>query len=220
MKKIFFIFIVIPVSFLPLFLFHNVYNYDSQKTLEFSEYTLSNDELLLLQDGDIILRHGYGFVSDMIVDTKNEKFKVSHCAVISKDTILNKFNVIHSVSQTLAKFDGVQSQPLKIFLNDCQKNSIIITRYKNSAFNNTGTKISERAKYYLNKKVPFDNKFDLFNNEQIYCTELIYLIIKDEFNDDIFSYNSNNDPKDIDFAVFTDTSHFNIIINHHLRNNP
>lgn len=215
MKRVYFIFIVIPVSFLPLFLFHSIYNYASQNAQEFSEYTLTKDEIALIQDGDIILRHGYGFVSDMIVDTKKEKFKVSHCAIITKDSVSGKLNVIHSVSQTLAEYDGVQSQSLRVFLNDCKKNSIIVSRYKNFGFSNSGKKISERAKFYLKNKVPFDNKFDLFNHEQIYCTELIYLIIKDEFEDDIFSYPSNKNTKDIDFSVFTDTNNFEVIINHH-----
>jgi len=217
MKKLLFFSLVIPASLFPLFLFYGVYDYISLHQQKFSTYTLTEEELSMIEDGDIILRHGYGFVSDYIVDTKKEEFKVSHCAIIIKDSITGRLSVIHSVSQTLAEYDGVQTQSLQVFLNDCKKNSIIISRYKR-ANKEAAHKISNRAKYYLANRVPFDNKFDLFNNTEIYCTELIYLIIKDEFNDDIFSYESNTNTSDIDFKVFTDTTHFDVIINHHLNN--
>ncbi|HRS53893.1 MAG TPA: YiiX/YebB-like N1pC/P60 family cysteine hydrolase [Bacteroidales bacterium] len=216
-RKSLFFFSVIPIIFFPLIVFHQVYNYSTQVVQSSSGYVLSSREMSLIKDGDIILRHGYGFVSDMIVDIKNEKYKVSHCAIICKDSLTNEINVIHSVSQTLAPFDGVQIQPLKVFLNDCQKNSIIISRYKHTTKEKPLCEISKRAKYYLNKRVPFDNNFNLFDSTKIYCTELIYLVIKDVFGDDIFKYKSNKSTNDIDFMVFTDTTHFDVIINHHLR---
>ncbi len=218
MKNILIILLVIPVSFFPLLLFYSTYDYSNKKIMSFSEYRLSEKDISLIQDGDIILRHGYGYVSDMIADTKNEKYKISHCAIISKDSLTGKINVIHSVSQTLAEFDGIQSQPLEIFLNDCKKNSVIISRYKHNK-KIPASEISERAKYYLKQKIPFDYKFDLFDHQKIYCTELIYMIIKDVFNDDIFLYSSNKNPKDIDFSVFTDTTHFEVVLNHNLRTN-
>ena len=42
-----------------------------------------------------------------------------------------------------------------------------------------GIKIVERAKYYLDLKVPFDHRFSLLSKEKLYCSELLYHIFKD-----------------------------------------
>ena len=81
--------------------------------------TLSEDEITLIQDGDIILRHGNGLVSDLIVKSLHEEFDISHCAIITKKN--NDFVVIHSVSQSLSDYDGVQSQSLKSFVKSSHK---------------------------------------------------------------------------------------------------
>ncbi len=96
-----------------MFLF--LYNYRTEQEHSFSTYTLSKKEINLLQNGDIILRHGYGMASDIIVKTLNEKYDISHCAIICKDS--NQINVIHSVSQSLSDFNGVQTQTLSRFIN-------------------------------------------------------------------------------------------------------
>jgi len=198
-----------------MFLF--AYNYLTKQEHSLSTYALSQKEINLIHNGDIILRHGYGMASDIIVNTLNEEYDVSHCAVISKSN--NQINVIHSVSQSLSDFDGVQIQSLDRFITDCKKNSIIIVRYKNPK--NTDNKIIvEKAAYYLSKKIPFDNDFDIEDSSKIYCTELIWRTIKEGFHEDIFK-NQIKDKNNINqykFQALWDTSHFEIIINHHLRN--
>lgn len=194
-----------------MFLF--AYNYKSKQEHFFSTYKLSSSEIAQLKDGDIILRHGFGMVSDLIVSTMNEEYDISHCAILVKDR--NGFNVIHSVSQSLSDFDGVQSQSLNRFISDSKENSIIVVRYKG----NSDSLISGSAKYYLNKKIPFDNDFDIKDSSKIYCTELIWKVIKDSQGVDIFSkqLEENNKKSQYRFSALWDTTKFQIIINHHLR---
>jgi hypothetical protein len=192
------------------------YEYRAKQEHSFSGYTLTQAELQQLQNGDILLRHGYGLASDIIVKTLNEKYDISHCAILCKDN--NKFNVIHSVSQSLSDFDGVQTQLLSKFINDSKMNSLIVVRYKNPLHRNNDL-IAERAKYYLAKKIPFDNDFDIEDSTHIYCNELIWRIIKDSYHRDIFK----NQLRDADrknhykFNALWDTTLFTIVINHQLR---
>jgi len=197
-----------------MFLF--LYNYRTEQEHSFSTYTLSKKEINLLQNGDIILRHGYGMASDIIVKTLNEKYDISHCAIICKDS--NQINVIHSVSQSLSDFNGVQTQTLSRFINDSKKNSVIVVRYKNPQHTDN-TLIAERATYYLSKKIPFDNDFDIDDSTNIYCNELIWRTIKDSYYVDIFKNQLKDEDKKSHYKFYAlwDTTNFEIIINHHLR---
>ncbi len=197
-----------------MFLF--MYIYRTEQEHSFSKYYLSKDEIGLLQNGDIILRHGYGMASDIIVQSLNEKYDISHCAVLTKEE--NQFNVIHSVSQSLSDFDGVQTQSLNRFINDSKINSLIIVRYKNPTHTDNAL-IAEKAKYYLLKKLPFDNDFNIEDSTKIYCTELIWRVIKDSYHEDIYKnlLKDKNRKNQYKFQAFWDTTHFEIIINHQLR---
>ncbi|MFZ4399049.1 MAG: YiiX/YebB-like N1pC/P60 family cysteine hydrolase [Bacteroidales bacterium] len=213
MKKIGIISFVIILSLI-MILF--VYNYCTKQDHSFSTYTLTNEEINLIQNGDIILRHGYGLASDIIVKTLNEKYDISHCAIICKNG--NQINVIHSVSQSLSDFDGLQSQTLKRFICDSKENSIIVVRFKNQK-NNGNEVLAKRAAYYLSKKLPFDNDFNLNDSSRIYCTELIWRVIKDGYNLDILKNQQRAEDKrnNYRFSFLWDTTYFQIVINHHLR---
>jgi uncharacterized protein YycO len=203
---------LIIISSIVLFLL--TYDYRSEQEQFFSDYTLSPQELEMIQDGDIILRHGYGLVSDGIVEVMREDLHVSHCAILCKDSLSNKIEVIHSVSQSLSEYDGVQIQSFDQFIRDSQENSIILVRFK--APNDKPTNcISARAQYYLERQIPFDPSFDIDDTARFYCSELIWKIILDEYDVDIFK-DKNNEQKDhLKFDNFYNEENFEIIFNHH-----
>jgi uncharacterized protein YycO len=214
LKKVFYFVIVLFIS-IALFLF--IYENNSKQEQILSTYTLNQNELKKIKDGDIILRHGYGMVSDMIADFLNNTQDVSHCAIITQND--TGFSVVHSVSQSLSDYDGVQTQDLKTFIRDSKKNSVIVLRYKNSK-DICPSPVSKYAKYYLKKKVPFDHSFDITDTSEFYCTELIWKVFKDAYDVDIFStYYGDDDIGHLKFKMFTDTNYFEEIINHHNRKN-
>lgn len=194
-----------------MFLRH--YNYRSEQEQIVSGYTLSKKELALLKEGDIILRHGYGFVSDMIVETKNDSIGLSHCAILTKDE-KGKWMIIHSVSSTLTPIDGVQSQPLQPFINDSKKNTVVVVRYKHVKNDSDLARIGSRAKYYLKRQVPFDARFDMEDTTKFYCSELLWRVFYDEYKVDIFKPESKEpyDPMKLD--CFLDTANFEVILDH------
>lgn len=167
----------------------------------------------MLQDGDIILRHGYGFVSDLITETLSENVNVSHCAIFVKSD--TSMDVIHSVSQSLSDYDGVQMQNLKKFINDSKKNSVVVVRYKFKDGDDK-TLIGKRARYYLEQKIPFDNNFDYTDSTEFFCSELLWKVFKDAYNIDIYEdkYGKSNN-EFMKFDIFFNPKYFEIVFSHH-----
>jgi hypothetical protein len=217
-KALFIIFIVLAVIIGSIFLFLRYYEYSSKQEQLVSRYSLSKKEISLLKEGDIILRHGYGFVSDMIVETMNDSLGLSHCSILTKDAKGN-WMIVHSVSSTLTDIDGVQSQALSPFINDSKKNSVVVVRYKNAKNDSDLARIGERARYYLDKQIPFDDSFDLKDSTKFFCSELLWKVFKDEYHIDIFNPENKAEPYDyMKLDCFLDTTNFEVIIDHRSRN--
>jgi uncharacterized protein YycO len=215
-RKLIIFFIVLASIALAIYLFLLIYDYRSRQEQIISNYTLSPKEISLLHDGDIILRHGYGFVSDLIVETLNDSTGISHCAILTQ--YKGHWIIVHSVSSTLSDVDGVQWQDLTTFVSQSKRNSIVVMRYKHAKNDSDRARIGEKAKYYLQKKILFDNAFDLFDSSKFYCSELLWKVFKDDYNVDIFE--SKYRPEHYDymkFDTFLDTSNFNIIFDHRKR---
>ena len=148
-------------------LFLLTYDLRSEQKQQHENYDLTKEEYAMLKDGDFILRHGYGLVSDGIANTMNEEFHVSHCAIlVQSDTAKNGFRVIHSVSQSLSPYDGVQEQWFPRFIRDSQRNSIMVVRFK-LVNDSTRHIISDAALSYLQRQVPFDHAFDISDTNKL-----------------------------------------------------
>lgn len=136
---------------------------------------LSQDDLKKIQQGDIILRRGYGFFSDLISKKLNDSvFDVTHSGILYlKD---DKWWVIHSLSSDASDTDGMQEQSLNQFLKGSMPEKIIVVHPKKIT-KEQGQQIVNQAKYYLQKKVPFDRMGVIDEPSQMYCTELIWQIL-------------------------------------------
>ena len=119
-------------------------------------YPLSDQEKGLFHEGDIILRRGYGYVSDKIVETQESPYPVTHCAMLIGNP--SNWQVIHSLSSSVSPIDGAQVQNLQRFLNESVPNSIIVKRLKTHP--DTMAMILNRVKYYADIQKPFDHEFD------------------------------------------------------------
>ncbi len=193
-----------------VYIFLETYEHSSDQKRQRLNYRLTKVEFDLIEDGDIVLRHGYGLVSDMIVNTLNESFSISHCAIVVKDD--SSAHVIHSVSQSLSDYDGVQIQDLRPFINNSKKNSVIVIRFNKSEDRHL---ISERARYYLSKRVPFDSSFDIKDTSKFFCSELIWRIILDAFDVDIFESKYEKGHLELlKFDIFVDSNYFDLVFSH------
>jgi hypothetical protein len=178
-------------------------------------YKLSETELNLIKDGDIILRQGQGFVSNLILKTLNEDLPLSHVGIITTDS-LGDLSVIHSVSSTLSDFDGVQIQNLKSFVKESVPNSVVIVRYHQVNYMpESATEISKQAKIFLEQQIPFDHSFDYTDSTHFFCTELIWRVYKEVFKEELFKINpSEKLIEKLKFYHFFDSNKFSIILNH------
>ena len=172
---------------------------------------LTNKEIALLQDGDIIIRKGFGFVSNKIADILDEPYNVSHCGIIYRPDSSALPIVIHSVSSTLSDIDGVQECDIEKFARESEAYSIIVVRYNDSTKHSPKI-IATEAQRMLLANIPFDNSFDISDSSKIYCSELIWKILNDKFGHDI--YPSKSSLRNMGFAPLIDSTHFRIIINH------
>lgn len=174
---------------------------------------LSEQEKMLLKNGDILLRRGFGIFSDMIAEDLNSSdYDVSHAGILyqSKDGWM----VIHSLSSDVSKVDGVQMQPLDSFLYYSQPKKIIVSRL-NNINDSIGNKIVERALYYLGKNVPFDHQGDYKNSDKLFCTELIWqILIKDiKILSPVFKNKKDTDNFYYKLDVLYDGKYFTPVIN-------
>lgn len=180
-------------------------------------YFLSGYEKELLKPGDIIMRHGYGFVSNTIVNTLKEDYSISHAGIIVKDKN-GGLRVVHSVSQTISDFDGVQDVDLNTFVRDSRPNSIMVVRFLPSGGKPESIEgVSQRANFYLDQKIPFDYSFSLEDDSRFYCSEFIVRVLADNFGDSLFGQFFPPDMSGIDklkFGIFLDPGLFEIVINH------
>lgn len=191
-------------------LFRELYNRAEEKKQKSVIYHLSEEEKNQIRDGDIILRYGHGLVSDYIVNIFKEDYRISHCGVVNKQG--DSLYVIHSESSSVLSTEGIQSQVFDEFTDAGQLNSVIIVRY-NKADLQKLPEISRRAQYYLEKKIPFDYSFDTKDTAEMYCSEIIWHIFLDVFEDDIFT-NPKGQQNFKQFKNFWDSSQFDIILNH------
>ncbi|MBK8228251.1 MAG: hypothetical protein IPK70_13890 [Flavobacteriales bacterium] len=175
-----------------------------------SGYLLSDAEMAELQPGDIILRRGHGLVSDLISSVLSEEYDVSHCGIVAEHD--SALWVIHSVSSSVSEADGMQSHRLQSFVGQSKPGSVIVTRLRTAADRSL---IARRAKELLRRKVPFDHDFDLEDTTRIYCSELVWRIIRDDYGIDVFDAPAVGDKAGrYRFMRLLDTARFEVILNH------
>lgn len=179
---------------------------------KFSYSRISSAEIAKIQEGDFILRRGFGYLSNMIATRLNEApFDVTHAGVLIIDN--GKWAVIHSLSSDVSKIDGIQIQYLDEFLKYSQPNKIVITRFK-SPNTSTNYQIAALAKYHLKKNIPFDNLADFEDSTRMYCTELILHIL----NKDLKVLEIDKTKQEKHDFLFTmkkmyDTNYFKLVVN-------
>ena len=203
------IFIVLLTFILLLFLIIYLYQKNSVKKEQTNDYRLEKQEIAQLKEGDIILRHGFGIISDMIVKISNDSFPVSHCGILCRNSN-QTWVVIHTVSNSLSAIDGIRAETLPSFIKNSKKKSIIIVRYKN-ANDSLNHNLTTHAYYYLNKHIPFDDRFDTKDTTEFYCTEFIRQLFLDVYKTDIYqTYHQDI----LDFEPFYDTNLFKTVFSH------
>jgi hypothetical protein len=124
----------------------------------------------LLQEGDFIVRRGYGIVSTFIANNYGGSYHMSHVGIVVKQG--PKISVIHSISRQLSNKEGVVEDSLSTFIKDA-KTPLLMVYSPVPGSKSQRHLIASTAKRLAKKNTPFDLDFDLADTTQLFCTELV-----------------------------------------------
>ena len=171
---------------------------------------LSSAELATLQEGDLLLRKGYGWVSDRIADYLEEEYPVTHCALVLR-TGYEEPQVLHSLSNE--KVNGIFIEPLSNYLSESQAGSLVAIRIKGTA--EERALVIREAKRLLAKKIPFDMAFNDADTTELYCAELMGYIFYRVYGKDLLPEKSSAfGLKAIRMRNFFNPIYFEVLFNH------
>jgi hypothetical protein len=146
-----------------LFLVISIIRYNNR-----SLYIQEQELIDYLKDGDIICRLGGKIWSPIFAEISPNDKRFSHIGVVRiRDDFVS---VIHVEGVSSDKRGYTKNAPLKEFLQAAR--TIGIYRVKNI----DGYLLSDAAIGYLG--LPFDWDFDMEDSAKLYCTELLYVVLK------------------------------------------
>lgn len=141
--------------------------------------------------GDIIFQTSFGKQSDLVSIATQSPF--SHCGIILVDQAGGK--------KVFEANGNVRVTPLKEWIDSGKDSTFIVMRILNSEkyFGKENMKkIKETKDFFLNKN--YDSKF-LWNDSEIYCSELVWKSYKKAFNIELCSLRKLKDYELLDEAV-------------------
>jgi len=152
---------------------HRSKSFEEKLAYAHKKWNESHFDSKQLKTGDLLLRRGIGFFSDELRKLSLRENKYSHCGFItinSKGTPL----VLHSIGGSDNPDARIRCDSLFVFCDANEATSFAVYRFDQP------DKIIARAdsiarKYYREKR-KFDMKFNLDDDEKLYCAEFLYKI--------------------------------------------
>jgi hypothetical protein len=128
----------------------------------------------LVHSGDLILRTGKDFTSDVMRKLSQQDRTYSHCGIASweNDTLFG----YHALGGDFNPDQKIRRDPFYLFCNPFENREFGIFRYKVSKSQQQS--LTHAAKDYFSNGVMFDMQFNLDTDDQMYCSEYVYKIIK------------------------------------------
>lgn len=172
--------------------------------------TMPLHEINQLQEGDIVLRKGYGSVSDFIAVYLNEDYPVTHCAFLLRQGYAQP-QVLHTVSND--KTEGMFVEPLTDYVAQSKIGSIAVVRLKGS--DDKRQQVLAEAKNLLAKGIKFDMKFDDNDTTEMYCAEMMRHVFRKVYQEDLLSKRAQKYGLDvIQMDNFFNPKYFQVVLNH------
>lgn len=128
------------------------------------------------QNGDLVLRRGEGFFSDIARNFSPNDKRFSHVGIIV--THQQQSHVVHSIHELDKGLDGVVIETLDAFLTEATDWAI----YRLNINKNQQQDFANTALRYSNKHIPFDSHFDLSSSKAMYCTEFVWRVSKESIH--------------------------------------
>ena len=172
--------------------------------------SLSLEELEVLQEGDILLRKGFGSISDFIADFLDETYPITHCAFVINTENKSK-QVLHTNSNE--SINSVYIESLEEYVQQSALGSLVLVRLNCSA--QKKAEVLQKAHQLLEKKIPFDMGFDDHDPKALYCIELMRNVFLDVFEEDLLPKRTHRNTIDVlSMDNFFNPTYFELIFNH------
>ena len=173
--------------------------------------TIAATELAQLRNGDIVLRAGYGMVSEHILDILQEPIPLTHCAVFYRTP--QGDSIISSESRSLQAIDGVQQESLALFMRDAQPHTLMAVRPHGTPAQ--AQKLVACAKYYAARHIAFDYSFNMQDSTTFYCAELLQHTLQHTYNKPILTETVGATKPVLTLKQFYDPQKFSLIFGHY-----
>lgn len=123
-----------------------------------------------LKTGDLILRHGKGFVSDAMLSFSTNDPQYSHSGIIEIEN--GQAFVIHAVGGEENETNYTRREPIAVFCHPYSIHKFGVFRFciEDSVMDDF---VAQMKRYYA-QKIEFDLDFDMYTEEKMYCSEMIY----------------------------------------------
>ena len=127
-----------------------------------------------VKQGDLILRTGRDFTSDLMRRVSIVDKTYSHCGIASfeNDTLF----VYHAIGGEWNQDQKLKRDPFEFFCNPYENRSFGIFRYELSS--DEQLKVFALIRKFYNDGMKFDMQFDLDTNDRMYCSEFVYKTIE------------------------------------------
>ncbi len=147
-----------------------------------------------LKDGDLILRRSPGFISQQYSKLSEIKEGYSHIGIFRQG------KVHHIEAKTLFSDNDYHRDSIEDFLKDSDKWTVYRSEY--------GDLLSTALNEYHNLRTTFDFLLRL-DNEDLYCTEFIYLILEDVISNSVQTKVSFSDRAGVSIGNILKAREFN-----------
>lgn len=149
----------------------------------------------LLQSGDIILRKGRTFVSELI--SMGFSSEVSHCGILLKSE--GQWKVLHIISGQISDHDYIRLDRVEDFINEALPGSVY---HVQPVVQISRASLVKESLLQLQLQPKFDHQFDLSDETELYCSELVRLIYLKSGSQDLFHYKTIGAKRLIDMDSF------------------
>ena len=133
-----------------------------------------------LQDGDLVLRHAKGFVSDAILSFSTNDPQYSHSGIVRK--VNGKTYVYHASGGEENVSNSMKRDPIALYCHPAAIFKFGIFRF--DLTDDQRAKFMQAMDNYYKRGVEFDFDFDLYTEDKMYCSEMIYKALLLATNDE------------------------------------
>lgn len=127
----------------------------------------------LLQNGDIVVRTGNDMTSEMFREANRKDKTYSHCGIVLVED--GKPYIYHSIGGEDNPDEVLRRDNIQAWASPLHNSGIGILRYHFTPAQVDSLVRITRSYYSQHKK--FDMQFDISNDDELYCAELLYQAI-------------------------------------------